>query len=120
MIALSNDNVRSNAAADRSLCISRFLRVPSAPMLAAVPLAIAAALAGQTAHASAFQLKENSAEGLGRSFAGSAAAPGDCSVIVNNPAAMSEFKGGCFQADVTAINFATKFHGGGQDFLGQP
>ena len=52
-----------------------------------------------------FQLKENSAEGLGRSFAGSAAAPGDCSVVVNNPAAMSEIKGGCFQADVTAINF---------------
>jgi len=99
----------------------RFLRCrSSAPMLAALPLALAAAFAGQNAHASAFQLKENSAEGLGRSFAGSAAAPGDCSVIVNNPAAMSEIKGGCFQADVTGINFATKFHGSGQDFLGQP
>src|SRR3954462_3865965 len=100
--------------------MSRSLRRPSAPMLAAVPLAIAAALAGQTAHGSAFQLKENSAEGLGRSFAGSAAAPGDCSVVVNNPAAMSEVKGSCFQADVPAINFSTKFHGGGEDFLGRP
>ena len=88
--------------------MSRFLRRPSAPVLAAVPLAIAAALAGQTAHGSAFQLKENSAEGLGRAFAGSAAAPGDCSVVANNPAAMSEVQGGCFQADVTAINFAMK------------
>jgi len=89
-------------------------------MFAALPLALAAALSGQNAHASAFQLKENSAEGLGRSFAGSAAAPGDCSVVVNNPAAMSEVKGSCFQADVTAINFSTKFHGGGEDFLGRP
>ncbi|HJT98222.1 MAG TPA: outer membrane protein transport protein [Rhodanobacteraceae bacterium] len=101
--------------------MSRFVRQrPSAPMLAAVPLALAAALAGQDAQGSAFQLKENSAEGVGRSFAGSAAAPGDCSVVVNNPAAMSELKGGCFQTDVTAINFATKFHGSGEDFLGRP
>src|SRR5215467_470216 len=93
---------------------------PIAPLLAALPLALAAALSAQNAHAAAFQLKENSAEGLGRSFAGSAAAPGDCSVVANNPAAMSEVQGGCFQADVTAINFATKFHGGGEDFLGRP
>jgi len=101
--------------------MSRFLRSrSSAPMLAALPLALAAAFAGQTAHASGFQLKENSAEGLGRSFAGSAAAPDDCSVVANNPAAMSMVKEGCFQADITAINFSTKFHGSGQDFLGNP
>ena len=101
--------------------MSRSLRrTPYAPMLAALPLALVAALSGQTAHASGFQLKENSAEGLGRSFAGSAAAPGDCSVVVNNPAAMSESKTGCVQGDVTAIQFSTKFHGSGQDFLGQP
>jgi len=101
--------------------MSRILRrTPYAPMLAALPLALVAALSGQTAHAAGFQLKENSAEGLGRSFAGSAAAPGDCSVVVNNPAAMSEVKTGCAQGDVTAIQFSTKFHGGGQDFLGQP
>ena len=101
--------------------MSRILRRPPfAPMLAALPLALVAALSGQTAHAAGFQLKENSAEGLGRSFAGSAAAPGDCSVVVNNPAAMSEVKTGCAQGDVTAIQFSTKFHGGGEDFLGQP
>jgi long-chain fatty acid transport protein len=90
------------------------------PTLAAIPLALAAAFAGQNALASGFQLKENSAEGVGRAFAGSAAAPGDCAVVANNPAAMSEIKGGCFQADVTAINFETKFHGSGEDFLGRP
>jgi long-chain fatty acid transport protein len=89
-------------------------------MLAILPLALAAALTGETAHASAFQLKENSAEAMGRSFAGSAAAPGDCAVVANNPAAMSGLKSGCFQADLTAINFETKFHGSGQDFLGRP
>ncbi|MGH8171913.1 MAG: OmpP1/FadL family transporter [Rhodanobacteraceae bacterium] len=95
-------------------------RTQFAPMLAALPLALVAALAGHDVHAAGFQLKENSAEGLGRSFAGSAAAPGDCSVVVNNPAAMSEMKTGCVQGDVTAIQFKTNFHGGGEDFLGQP
>ena len=99
--------------------MSRNLRHP-ASMLAALPLALAAALAGQAAHASGFQLKENSAEALGRSFAGSAAVPDDCAVVVNNPAAMTQTKGNCFQGDVTAINFATKFHGSGEDFLGRP
>ena len=111
----------NEAELSREPAMSRFLcRRPSAPMLAALPLALVAALAGQNAHASGFQLRENSAEGTGRSFAGSAAAPGDCSVVVNNPAAMSDFKGGCFQADLTAINFSTKFHGSGEDFLGRP
>ena len=100
--------------------MSRFLRRrPSAPLLAALPLALAAALAVSDAQASSFQLKENDAEGLGRAFAGSAAAPGDCSVVANNPAAMSEIHNGCFQADLTAINFETHFHGSGEDFLGR-
>ncbi|HEX7769876.1 MAG TPA: outer membrane protein transport protein, partial [Dokdonella sp.] len=121
IIPLSNNEHPGRTLSHKESRMSRFLRRrPSAPMLAAVPLAIAAALAGQAAHGSAFQLKENSAEGLGRSFAGSAAASGDCSVVANNPAAMSEVQGGCFQGDVTAINFATKFHGGGEDFLGRP
>ena len=55
--------------------------------IAALSLAIAGALvAPQAAHASAFQLKENSAAALGRAFAGSGAAGDDASVIVNSPA----------------------------------
>ena len=91
------------------------------PALAALPLALAAALAGQTAQASGFQLKENSVQGLGRAYAGEAAAPGDCSVVVNNPAAMGELgTQNCAQADLNVINFAAQFHGSGTDFLGRP
>lgn len=87
----------------------------------ALSLAIAGALvAPNAAHASAFQLKENSAKGLGRAYAGSATAGGDVSVVANNPAAMSELDGTYFQADVTAINFSAKFHGSAHDVLGRP
>ncbi|MEO5559644.1 MAG: outer membrane protein transport protein [Dokdonella sp.] len=92
-----------------------------APSLAALPLALAAALAGQNAQASGFQLKENSVQGLGRSFAGSGSAPGDCSVVVNNSAALGDLgNANCAQADLNVINFATKFQGSGTDFLGRP
>ncbi|WP_448102818.1 OmpP1/FadL family transporter [Luteibacter jiangsuensis] len=89
--------------------------------IAALSLAIAGALvAPQAAQASAFQLKENSAKALGRAFAGSSAAGDDASVIVNNPAAMSMLQGNVFQADVTGINFSTKFHGTATDAQGRP
>ncbi|HEY4091322.1 MAG TPA: outer membrane protein transport protein [Luteibacter sp.] len=89
--------------------------------VAALSLAIAGALvAPQAAHASAFQLKENSAKALGRAFAGSTAAGDDASVIVNNPAAMTMLDGNTFQADVTGINFSTKFHGTSTDAQGRP
>ncbi|EIL98875.1 hypothetical protein RHOFW104T7_14205 [Rhodanobacter thiooxydans] len=89
--------------------------------LAALSIAVVGALvAPASADASAFQLKENSAKGLGRAFAGSATAGGDASVVVNNPAAMSELKGTYLQADVTAINFSAKFNGSAHDVLGRP
>lgn len=88
---------------------------------AALAVAVTGALAlPQQAYASAFQLKENSAKALGRAFAGSAAAGGDASVVVNNPAAMTMLTGTVFQADVTAINFSTKFSGTGTDAFGRP
>lgn len=92
-----------------------------APSLAALPLALAAALAGQNAQASGFQLHENSTIGLGRMYAGGASAPGDCAVVMNNPAVMGDLgSGNCAQADLSAINFSTKFSGSGTDFLGRP
>ncbi len=90
------------------------------PAVAALPLALAAALLGQNAQASGFQLQENDAMGMGRAYAGSTAAPGDCAVVENNPAAMSEFKVSCLQADLTAINFSTQFYGTATDALGHP
>ena len=89
--------------------------------LAALSLAIVGALvAPSNADASAFQLKENSAKAMGRAYAGSATAGGDVSVVVNNPAAMSDLQGTYLQADVTAINFSTKFSGTATDVLGRP
>lgn len=103
---------------------SSFLSLPRAarPLaLAALSLAVAGALvAPQRAEASAFQLKENSAKSMGRAYAGSATAGGDVSVVVNNPAAMTDLKGTYFQADVTAINFGAKFSGSSHDALGRP
>ena len=87
--------------------------------LAALGLAIAGALAApQQAHASSFQLKEDTAQSMGRAYAGSATAGGDISVVANAPAAMSDLKGTYFQADVTAINFSANFTGSAHDVLG--
>jgi len=94
-------------------------RWPS-PALAALPLALAAAFLARDAGAAGFQLQENDAMGMGRAYAGAGAAPGDCAVVENNPAAMSEFNVSCLQADLTAINFSTRFHGSGTDAIGQP
>ncbi|WP_049622528.1 OmpP1/FadL family transporter [Frateuria defendens] len=89
--------------------------------LAALSLAVAGALAfPQGAQASGFQLKENTAKGMGRAYAGSATAGGDVSVVVNNPAAMTLLDGTYFQADVTAVNFGTQFHGSAHDAQGRP
>jgi long-chain fatty acid transport protein len=89
--------------------------------LAVLAAAVAGALvAPDMAHASAFQLKENSTQGLGRAYAGSATAGGDVSVVENSPAAMSDLDGTYVQADITAINFSAKFTGSAHDVLGNP
>jgi long-chain fatty acid transport protein len=89
--------------------------------LAALAVAVSAALVlPRTAHASAFQLKQPGAKALGRAYAGSATAGGDASVVQTNPAAMSMLKGTVFEADVTAINFSTKFSGSATDAFGRP
>lgn len=66
--------------------------------------AAAALMTGmQDAHAAGFQLKEQSAEGQGNSFAGSTAKAYDASTIFFNPAGMSELEGHKFQVNVSAI-----------------
>jgi len=64
-----------------------------------------------SAHAAAFQLKENSAKGLGRAFAGSISTPGDTSVVAGNPGAMRHLDGRQLQADLSVISFSAKFSG---------
>lgn len=54
------------------------------------------AVAGSVAHASGFQLQEQSASGLGVAYSGMAAAAQDASTVFWNPAAMSELGGSGF------------------------
>lgn len=89
-------------------------------VLATLGLAITGALAAPQAHASAFQLKEDSAQSMGRAYAGSLTAGGDVSVVANGPAAMTDLKGTYFEADLTGINFGTTFSGSAHDVLGNP
>ena len=77
--------------------------------ITALTVGIAGALALGQAHGAAFQLKENSAKGLGRAFAGSTSAWGDASVVANNPASMRLLDGRQFQADVSAVSFSAEF-----------
>lgn len=88
--------------------------VNSFARISALAFGIAGVLAFGQAHGAAFQLKENSAKGLGRAFAGSGSAPGDASVIATNPAAMRHLQGTQFQADVSVISFSADFEGGGR------
>ncbi|MGH8213162.1 MAG: OmpP1/FadL family transporter [Rhodanobacteraceae bacterium] len=89
-------------------------------VLTVLTLAVASVLASTDAAASGFQIKENSAKALGRAFAGVDTAGNDASVVVNNPAAMFDLDGTVFQADVTAIDVNTQFHGSGTDAFGAP
>ncbi len=88
-------------------------------LLALALLGALASVAGN-AGAAAFQLKEKSAKGLGRAFAGSISAPGDASVIADNPAAMRLLDGRVFQADASVVNYTIDFKGQGRDTLGRP
>lgn len=88
--------------------------------LSALALGIAGVLALGSAHASGFQLRENSVKNLGRANAGTAVATDDASVVVNNPAAMVNLQKATFQADATDIDLTAHFHGGGYADAGTP
>ncbi|MGH8117871.1 MAG: OmpP1/FadL family transporter [Rhodanobacteraceae bacterium] len=89
-------------------------------VLAALGVAVCGALVSPAASASGFQISENTAQALGRAYAGREAAGNDASVVINNPAAMVDFDTYAVQLDATAINVSTQFHGGGADALGRP
>jgi len=88
--------------------------------LTLLAVGIAGVLAVGHVHAAAFQLKENSAKGLGRAFAGSTSTEGDASVIATNPASMRLLDGTVVQGDVSAISFGAKFRGEGRYGNGAP
>ncbi|BDU18363.1 OmpP1/FadL family transporter [Lysobacter auxotrophicus] len=93
---------------------SRFIQ------LSALAFGIAGALAVGQAHASGFQLKENSVKSMGAAFAGAGVNETDSSVVANNPATMARFSGTTMQADVTAIDLSYEFKGTGTDAIGRP
>ena len=86
----------------------------------ALAVGIAGVLAVGHVHAAAFQLKENSAKGLGRAFAGSGSAAGDASIMAVNPAGMRQLEGTQIQGDLSAISFSAKYKGTGRNGVGQP
>jgi long-chain fatty acid transport protein len=88
--------------------------------LSALALAIAGALVCGQADASGFQLRENSVKNLGRANAGTAVANDDASVVVNNPAAMVNFKQTTFQVDASLIDLDAEFDGSATTALGTP
>ncbi|WP_167284871.1 OmpP1/FadL family transporter [Marilutibacter alkalisoli] len=89
--------------------------------LSALALGITGALALGQAHASGFQLKENSVKSMGSAFAGAGVRTDDASVVVNNPATMTQFSGTTVQADVTVIDLNYKAGDlEGYDVLGRP
>ena len=82
----------------------------------ALSLAVAGAFAGgvSQAHASAFALIEQSASGLGNSYAGAAAAADDASIIFYNPAGMSLLPAGMqVSGGLALINLSAKFSDSG-------
>ncbi|WP_190285799.1 OmpP1/FadL family transporter [Montanilutibacter psychrotolerans] len=88
--------------------------------LTALALGITGALAIGQAHASGFQIRENSVKNLGRAFSGSTVAQNDASVVANNPAAMVNIDRVTVQADASVIDLTADFEGGGTTALGTP
>ena len=80
--------------------------------LSLLALGVTSALLCHDAQAAAFQLKENSAKGMGRAFAGSSSAWGDASVVATNPASMRLLQGRQFQTDLSTISFAAELKDG--------
>jgi long-chain fatty acid transport protein len=100
--------------------ITRMQQLHRITRVSALALGIAGALSFGQVHASGFQLKENSVKALGSAFAGAGVKTGDASVVVNNPATMTQFEGTTVQLDATAIDLNYEYRGTGTDLLGRP
>lgn len=85
----------------------------------ALALGIAGVLALGNAHASGFQIRENSVRNLGRANSGTAVS-NDASVVSNNPAAMVNIDQATVRVDVTTIDLDAEFTGGGNTALPTP
>jgi long-chain fatty acid transport protein len=88
--------------------------------LSVLALGVAGALAMGNAQASGFQIRENSAQNMGRAFAGMATSIGDAAAVTNNPAAMSTFEETTVRNDISLIDLTADFEGGGTTAVGTP
>jgi long-chain fatty acid transport protein len=88
--------------------------------LTALALGITGALALGNAHASGFQIRENSVKTMGRAFAGTATSLDDAAAVVNNPAAMSTFEQTTVRNDISLIDLTADYEGGGTTAVGTP
>lgn len=75
--------------------------------------ALVLGLGAAGAHAAGFNLLEQTASGIGNSYAGSAANPENASTIYFNPAGMSELEGFQLSGGLTAIRPSFKFKNDG-------
>ena len=92
---------------------------PSAPSLACAGL-LAAAVPGGPALAAAFQLRENTAAGLGTSFAGVGSAADTPATVFNNPAGMVRLPGLQVYLGGSIIIPSATFRGTATNALGGP
>ncbi|WP_299438962.1 outer membrane protein transport protein [uncultured Rhodospira sp.] len=90
------------------------------PMLAGLALGVVTGLAASQAAASGFQLKEQSAEGLGNAFAGSTAKAYDPSTAFFNPAGMTRLSGTTAEMTGAYIMPQANFSGSATTTLGTP
>lgn len=88
--------------------------------LTALALGITGALAMGNAHASGFQIRENSTQAMGRAFSGMATSVGDAAAVVNNPAAMSTFDETTVRSDISLIDLTGEFEASGTTAVGTP
>lgn len=73
-----------------------------------------------TAQAGGFQIRENSAAGMGTAFAGAASDARDLSIVYNNPAAMTQLQRSGAEVGVSLITPSSSYRGTGRDALGRP
>ncbi len=88
--------------------------------LLATTLIAATLCAGTDAHAAAFQLKEDSAVGLGNAFSGAASAADAPSTVFDNPAGMTQLPGLQVQGGGSIIVPSFTFKGSARDAFGRP
>lgn len=94
-------------------------RVPLRLCLLASAAVLELAMGSGSAHAAAFQLKENSAVGLGTAFAGAGSAANSSATVFNNPAGMTQLPGIQVSLGGSLIVPQAEFNGTARDAFGR-